>query len=115
MPKDAQLTALTPDPSLRSAAQSPRGRGELLDGMESIVHTQELMVFSNQFFQPTLRFDEQDKVLDDVQKTGRLANTAQSRFQRDKPFLPFTIDLLPVAEMFPLTGEAADFGRTAIG
>jgi hypothetical protein len=49
--------------------------------MEGIVHTKELVVPGDQLFQTALRIDEKDEVLDDVQKTGRLTDAAQCRFQ----------------------------------
>ncbi len=100
MPEDTQLTLVFFD---------------LANCVERVVHPKELMVSGDQLLQPALRLDEQDKVLGDIQETGRLTDTAQSCLQRDQAFLPFAVDLLPIAEVLPFAGDAPDLGRAAVG
>ena len=90
-------------------------KGEVFYNIKCIVDAQILVVFGDQFLQPTPGGDEQGEVFGDVQETGRLAHAAQDGIQGDDALFAFAVDLLPLTEVFPCAGQGADFGLAAIG
>ena len=100
VPEDAQLALVVPC---------------LLQRLDGVVDAEELVVLGQNLDQPTLRLHEEGEILDQIEQPFRLAGATDHRLQRDDALLPLAVDLLPVVEVLPGGGDAADLALAAVG
>src|SRR6266487_3050334 len=77
-------------------------------GFQSIVDTQKLVVFGDEFDRSATSAAKQSEIFYDIQQTVLFAGTANHRFERDDTLFLLVADLLPLEEMFPASRHAAD-------
>jgi hypothetical protein len=84
-------------------------------GLEGVVDAQVLVVLGDQLDQPARDFLKQGEVLDEVQQRAGSQGRAGHRLQRDDALLALAVDLLPLVEVLPAGGHAAQAGLAAVG
>src|SRR5689334_17785541 len=83
-------------------------------GSDRPVHTEELVVLSDQLRWLTLRLAEDGEVLDEIEQSRPVTHSANDRLQTDQSHLAFVVDLLPLGEVLPASRHAADLALRSV-
>src|SRR6266571_6462391 len=78
------------------------------NSFQSIVDTQKLVVFGDEFDQSPTSAAKQSEIFYNIQQAALFTGTTNHGFERDHTLFLLVADLLPLEEMFPASRHAAN-------
>ena len=86
-------------------AQTPLVIFDLVQSIDGVVYTEELVILARDLGQTASGFVVQRKVLDPIQQTAFVASAANQSLQRDNALFALAVNAFPVCKMFPASVE----------
>lgn len=72
---------------------------------DGVVDAEELMVLTEDFYQPSFVLGEQSEILDQIEQAAAVAGPSQHDFEGDTARFVFAFDAFPLEEPFSISGQ----------